>query len=69
MHFYVELVKFLDYFFMRCAIFLEKVNYFKTSKRTITPKATQIQKMFDMYPFHPEFSTWHMLYKCSVVNM
>ena len=45
------------------------VNYFKTSKRTISPKATQIQKMFDMYPFHPEFSTWHMLYKCSVVNI
>ena len=22
-----------------------------------------------MYPFHPEFSTWHMLYKCSIVNI
>lgn len=47
----------------------ELAAYFNTSKRTIGPKSSQIEIMFSMAPFHPEFSTLRMLKKSPYRNM
>ncbi|MBN20461.1 MAG: hypothetical protein CL678_04160 [Bdellovibrionaceae bacterium] len=44
-------------------------DYFETSKKTIGPKATQIEQMFKMRHFHPDFSTVQMMEKSLFRNL